>query len=220
VKFRTLPHGAIREIEPGDATTLERISALHVELLSFGPVAGLGVRVTEAVAYRMPLVEGLLRVAVYESDGQLGGFISFTSDSQSLLGKLLRSRGWAVVGRIAWSVVQSPVRILRIPGILRAAIARTPPVPDALGRLAEVTSLAVRPEFADVHFVRAHRLRVAEELLRYAMDALGAEGATHVRGIIDADNRAVQILYGRFGAEFRNFRQGGRPMVEVLLALK
>lgn len=167
----------------------------------------------------MPLSEGLLRVAVYESGEKLGGFISFAADSQSLLAKLLRRRGWTVIGRIIWSVVRSPARIMRIPGIFLTAIARTPPVPEGVGRLAEITSLAVRPEFVDIQFVRAHRLRVAEELMRYAMDALRAEGATQVRGLVDEDNRAIQTLYGRFCASFKNFRQGGRPMVEAMLAL-
>lgn len=66
---------------------------------------------------------------------------------------------------------------------------------------------------------RTHRLRVAEELMRYAMDALRAEGGTHLRGLVYADNRAIQALYGRFCASFKNFRQGGRPMVEAMLAL-
>jgi ribosomal protein S18 acetylase RimI-like enzyme len=220
MRLRTLSHGVIREVGPEEAAALARIADLHVRLLSFGPVAGLGRELTQVVGYQMPLDEGLLRAAIYENGDELGGFISFARDSQSLLGELLRRRGCAVLGHIARSVLRSPARVLRIPRLFLSAITRTPPAPEGIDGLAEITSLAVCPEFVDFQFVRAHRLRVAEELVRYAMDALRAEGATHVRGLIDADNRPVQALYGRLGAKFKDFRQGTRPMLEAVVALK
>jgi hypothetical protein len=40
-----------------------------------------------------------------------------------------------------------------------------------------------------------------------------------LRGLLDADNPAPQLLYGRRGARFRPFTQAGVEMVEATLKL-
>ena len=66
---------SLREIEAGGAD-LRTVSAMHMELLDFGPMAGLGEPFIRKACYGMHMRDGTLRCALCELDGDPVGFVA------------------------------------------------------------------------------------------------------------------------------------------------
>jgi hypothetical protein len=215
-----LTYGAIRDVRADDSRTIERVAQLHVELLSFGPLAAFGPRLVREFGYRLPMHVGLLQLSVYEAEGEIGGFIAITADPESLH-KNAVGRHWPqLILLMGASLVESPRRLHDLARAVRIWRSRAPEPEGGPVGLGEVAAIAVRPEFAGIQFVRDHRVRVSEALLDHAIAAFRRQHLSRMRGLLDADNPAPQLLYGRRGARFRHFTQAGVPMVEATLDLR
>jgi hypothetical protein len=210
----------MRDVEADDAGTLERIAGLHVQLLGFGPLAAFGPRLVREFGYHLPMKAGLLELSVYEAEGDVGGFIATTTNPESLY-RRTAARYWPQLSALMLtSLLESPRRLPSFVRAVRIWLSRAlPPEGGSVG-MGEVVAIAVRPEYADIQFVRQHKVRISEALLDHAIAAFRRQNLTRLRGLLDANNPAPQLLYGRRGARFRSFTQGGLEMVEAMLELR
>lgn len=214
-----LNYGTIRDVDARDARTIERVAQLHIELLGFGPLAAFGPQLVREFGYRLPMQSGLLKLSVYEAQGDIGGFIAFTADPVTLHSNAVGRHWPELIFLMLAALIESPRRLRDLVRAIRIWRSRAPAPEGGTAGLGEVAAIAVRPEYAGIQFVRQHRIRVSEALLDYAILAFRGQGMSRVRGLLDADNPAPQLLYGRHRARFRRFTQAGVEMVEATLDL-
>lgn len=205
----------LREIEIDNKQDLATIARLHMELLDFGPMAGLGAFFIREICYRIQLQDGLLRVALYEVDHQPAGFVAYTPRSITFHRSSL-SNHWVYVGAVlTLSILRDPRRLLRLLRAVRVVFSRRAEQELEQDPLGEVVCIGVRPAFLTPAFVRRSGLRIGEELVRHAASYLQRAGIRKMRMIVDADNKVALFFYHRLGARLEPYEQAGEPQVHV-----
>lgn len=210
----------IREISAGDRKDLAEVAKLHMESLFFGPLAGLGETFVRQIGYAAPMKDGRLNVALYEVDGETAGFIAFTDKALELQTRTIREHWASAAWILAEHFLRHPHRVGGLLRAVRASVAHREESGAAEGLYGEVAALVVRPEYCTADFYRRARVRISEELIRYAAACLKRAGMRTLRTFVDADNRPVLMVYNRFGARFENVQYGGVPTVRVALNLE
>lgn len=212
--------GRLRAISPEDDAGLATVARLHMELLGFGPLAGLGEYAVREIGYRVNMADdGLLKVALYEVDGQPAGFVAYTHHSISFHRSSLRRHWRRVAVVLALAVLREPWRVPRLLRVARVIVSRRGEVRLGADPLGEVVAIAVRREYLAPAFVRRTGIRIPEELIAHAMAYLRRAGVREMRMLVDAFNKAALLMYHRLGARMEPYRQGGEPMVHVWFAL-
>jgi ribosomal protein S18 acetylase RimI-like enzyme len=205
----------IREIEPNALRDLEKIAAMHMELLDFGPMAGLGEEFVREICYAALMRERVLQTAIAEVDGEAAGFVAYTPVSLAFHRSGLR-RHWL---RAGWYVLRSlardPRRLPKLVTALRVVFSRRAELAPLTEPLGEIVCVAVRSPFLAPRFVRQAGVHISEALIRYAAGQLRAADVRRMRMLVDADNRPVLMLYHRLGARFEPYEQAGKPQVQV-----
>ncbi len=212
------PTVRIRQVEVTDDTTLRAVGKLHAELLPFGPLAALGADFLRIVAYRAPVGDGLLRLAVADVDGVPVGFAAWTSDSERFHAEAVRRHLVLAGTHAALAVVRDPRRLRAAPRILRVMRSRTDDDEDR-GGYGELIGLGVLPEYASPQF-RKHTGRwLSRDLVAHAADDLAAVGKVRLRIFVAAENTRTLMLYQFLGGTFERLEHGGEPTVAVDFAL-
>lgn len=209
----------LREINHDDAAGLASIAELHMELLGYGPMAGLGGRFVREVCYRAHMKDDLLRVALAEVDGRPVGFVAYTPHSLSFHRSGLRKHLVRAGFETAVAVISRPARLIKLLRALRVLGSRRDEVAREEEALGEVVCIAVRQQYLAPSFARASGLRISELLVRHAAAYLWRAGLERMRMLVDRDNRPVLMLYHFLGARFQEYSLGGEPMVEVTFDL-
>jgi ribosomal protein S18 acetylase RimI-like enzyme len=210
----------LREIRADDCEGMANVSGLHMELLSYGPMAGLGELFIREAIYRPHVSDGSLRVALYTVDDAPAGFVAYTDRAIGFHRDSLR-RHWArTAGVLALALAQDPRRIVRLLRSIRVLLSRRGEQRLGTDPMAEVVCVAVRPAFVAARFARESGRRVSEDLIRYAADRLRELGLRELRMLVDADNREVLFLYHALGARFERYEQAGEPMFNVWFDLQ
>lgn len=203
----------LTEISYQDSQALDHVAEMHMELLEFGPMAGLGMRFVREVCYRGLLKTRFFRVVIYSVNGEPAGFMAFTNKSKRFHEVGLKESRWLVVRETLLALLRNPLRFRSLLSSLRVLETRRhEPDKDAASD-GEVICLAVRPQYLGGRFVRESGKRLSEELVVHAAKELQKEGVQNMRMIVDDDNKAVLFLYHRLGASFETFQLGERPSV-------
>ncbi len=214
-------HGLeLGEVLPSDAAGLEAIAELHMELLDYGPMAGLGARFVREVCYRAHMDEGVLRVMLARVDGVPAGFVAVTPYSLSFHRSGLRKHAVLAGWETLRSIVSRPSRIPKLLRALRVLGSRRHEVERTEEVLGEVVCIAVRPQFLSGRFQRESGLRLSQLLVQRSAEYLRRAGVEDMRMLVDADNRPVLMLYHLMGAHFKGYQLGGEPMTEVWFDLR
>lgn len=210
----------IREISARDREDLAKVAKLHMEFLSFGPLAGLGETFVRQIGYAAPIRDGRLRVALYVVDGVTAGYIAFTDKALEFQTRTIREHWASVAWILAGYLLRHPHRVGGLFKAARASAAHREESGVADGLCGEVAALVVRPDYCTADFYRRARVRISEELIRYAAACLKQTGMRALRTFVDAGNRPVLMVYNRFGARFENLEYGGVPTIRVALNLE
>lgn len=208
----------IRELMPTDDAGLRAVAALHVELLDFGPLAPLGPDVLRVVAYRAPMRDGLLRLAVVEVDAVPVGFVAYTADSARFHAEALRRHLLLAASMTLAALARDPRRLRAIPRILRTLRSRVDDHEDR-SRFGEVIGIAVSPAAASAEFRKRTGRWVSRDLVAHAADELHRAGKNSLRMFVAAENTRTLLLYQFLGASFERVEHGGEPTVAVTFAL-
>lgn len=200
-----------------DSSALRSVSRLHMELLDYGPMAGLGELFIREAIYRPHIDDGALHAFLYRVDGADVGFVAYTEHSTSFHRGVLRQHWLRAGGVLLLALLQDPRRIRNVIRAVRVLLSRRGERqlaldPDALG---EVVCIAVQRDFVRAGFVRATGRRPSADLVRMAANRLRGRGQRRMRMLVDADNREVLFLYHLLGAHFEPYEQAGEPMVQV-----
>jgi SAM-dependent methyltransferase/ribosomal protein S18 acetylase RimI-like enzyme len=209
------PSLLIKEISPSDSAELEEAAALHMELLSFGPMAGLGRRFIRDVCYRMLMEEELLRTAIAYVDGQTAGLVAYTSRSADFHRRGLAAHPFRAAIAALVAVVFSPRRLLALLRGLRVLASRRGDSRRIDDETGEIVCIAVRPKYLVPRFVRLTGIGFSEELVRWGVRYLRRAGCRHVRMLVDEGNKRALLFYHRLGAQFKSATLGGEPQLEV-----
>ncbi len=210
---------SLREISVEGRDDLDRIAEMHMELLDFGPMAGLGRRFIRDACYAMHMRDGLLHVTMCEVDGQPAGFVAFTDRSLSFHRQSLASHWLRTAWILLLCVLEDPRRLRALIRAVRVVFSRRGEKRLGQDPMGEVVCVAARPAYLTAKFTRQTGLRLSEELITHAARRLRDMGVREMRMLVDADNRAVLMLYHRLGARFEPYQQAGEPMVHVWFEL-
>lgn len=198
-----------------DQRGLNAVADLHMELLGFGPMAGLGWQFVRDICYAAHMRDNLLRVTLAEVDGQPAGFVAYTPYSIGFHRSGL-SKHWLQAGfSVLQALVREPARCVKLVRALKVLWSRRGETVLGTDPLGEVVCVAVRKQFLAPAFVRKSGIRLSQALVQHAREKLSAAGASRMRMIVDADNKPVLMLYHLMGAHFENYQQAGEPRVHV-----
>jgi ribosomal protein S18 acetylase RimI-like enzyme len=195
---------------------MDRVADLHIELLGFGPMAGLGRRFVRDACYINNMRDGQLKVAVYEVDGVVGGFVAYTAQSISFHRTSLRKHWFRTSTSLLFSLLADPRRVVALFRAL-AVLGSRRGEKNVIGEdpMGEVVCVAVQPAYLKPEFRLVDGSRPGDLLIRYAATRLLAMQVAEMRMLVDADNKSVLFLYQSLGARFEPYRQAGEPMVQV-----
>lgn len=213
------PTHVIRQISPTDRESLARVGRLHVQLLPFGPMAKLGETFVREVCYRVPMADGLLKLAVFELEGRMLGFVAYTDRSITFHRLALRKHWLYSAAMTVAAVLVDPRRFLKLARVGRVVLSRRAERETLRDPLGEVVCLAVVPEARASDFARRVGVRVSEALVNHAKVELAGVGVDRMRMIVDADNRPVLMLYHCMGARLEPYTQGGTASMLVWFEL-
>ena len=206
----------IREIACNDREVMDRVADLHIELLGFGPMAALGRRFIRDACYVNNMLDGQLRVAVYEIDDEIGGFVAYTDRSISFHRSSLKKHWFKTGMTLLVSLLEDPRRIaalwraLAVLGSRRSEQERV-----GVDPMGEVVCIAVQPGYLKPEFRNESGSRPGDALVAYAAQRLKELGVDEMRMIVDTDNKAVLFMYRALGARFESYEQAGEPQVQV-----
>jgi ribosomal protein S18 acetylase RimI-like enzyme len=200
---------------------MDTVGDLHIELLSFGPMAGLGRRFVRDACYRNIMAEGQLRVAIYEIDDRPAGFVAYTDRSISFHRDSLSKHWFRTALTLLVSLIENPKRLLALWRAI-AVVGSRRSEREVIGKdpMGEVVCVAVRAEYLKAQYRLPNGQRPGAALVAYAADRLLELGVDEMRMLVDADNKAVLFLYKSLGARFEKYVQAGEPMVQVWFDLK
>lgn len=213
-------HWQLSEVQPNDTAGLNAIAELHMELLDYGPMAGLGGRFVREVCYRAHMDEGVLRVMLASVDGIPAGFVAVTPYSLTFHRSGLRQHALLAAWETARALLARPSRLLKLIRALRVLGSRRHELQRAEGTLGEVVCIAVRPQFLNARFQRESGVRLSQLLVQRSAEYLLRAGVEDMRMLVDADNKPVLMLYHLLGAHFQPYELGGEPMTEVWFDLR
>lgn len=206
----------IREIQCNEREDMNRVADLHIELLGFGPMAALGQRFVRDACYANNMVDGQLKVAVYEVDGVVGGFVAFTDRSISFHRTSIRKHWFKTSMSLLMSLLEDPRRIAALWRAF-AVVGSRRTEQKTLGSdpMGEVVCIAVQPKYLKAEYRIGSAVRPGQALVVYAAERLQQLGVDEMRMLVDADNKAVLFLYRALGARFESYEQAGEPTVMV-----
>jgi len=209
---------SLEEID-ADGEGLRKVSALHMELLDFGPMAGLGEPFIRKACYAMHMRDGSLDCALYEVDGEPAGFIAYTDRGISFHRDGLRKH-WLYAGlALAQSLLLDPRRLAGLVRALRVVASRRSESHELSDPLGEIVCIAVKREYLGREFAPRKGVSISEALIEHAGERLRERGVDRMRALVDADNKAALMLYHKLEGTFEPYEQAGEPMVEVWLKL-
>lgn len=200
--------------DPG-AAECRAIAKLHCRLLPTSPLAALGRRFLERWYYRALPSMGLMQVLVGLVDGRVVGFIAVTADADGFMRRAFRAAPLTLAVHLALALLSDPRRMLALREAAAISASRRA---DSVGG-GELLSFAVDGPVRSPAFVRATGIRIASDLIVRAVERLREQGVPRIRSLVDADNKAVRIMYGALGWTLASASVAGwrTPQVEYEL---
>jgi SAM-dependent methyltransferase/ribosomal protein S18 acetylase RimI-like enzyme len=211
----SIPELELSAVDPADDEALGKITELHMELLGFGPMAGLGGGFVREICYRNHMESGLLWVSLAHIDGKLAGLVAVTPYSATFHRQGLHKHFFSTVWHTIKAIVTSPRRLPALMRALRVLGSRRRELESISSEVGEVVCVAVRPSFLKPDISKALGMRLSELLIVHAAKSLQNAGTRSMRMMVDEENRAALMLYHLMGARFEKSELGGEPMMQV-----
>jgi ribosomal protein S18 acetylase RimI-like enzyme len=212
------PVVTIRRVRANDDAGLAAVAALHEELLPFGPIAALGAGFLKVVAYRAPVRDGLLELALAEVDGKPAGFVAWMADSERFHAEAMSKHVLLAGAQLALALVRDPRRLRAMPRILRTLRSRTHDDEDR-SSFGEVIGIGARPDYLTAKFRKQSGSWLSRDLVAFAAEDLHKAGKNRLRMFVAAENKRTLLLYQLLGAQFERVEHGGEPTMAVTFAL-
>ena len=196
--------GVMACIRPMQATDTDRVAQLHHAAMGNSLWATLGMRFLQTV-YRVLINDAQFLGFIYEEDGQIGGFIAGSEDTDAMLQRTFR-KGWFVLG------LASLPASLR-PHTLRKLL-QTARYTDTSGgaNMAESLFCSFEPHLRG--------RRISGHINKVLFDELLARGHQRVKITTEVDNKGANRQLTSWGFEdSARFEFYGKRMVRYELDL-
>lgn len=205
----------LRESDAANRQDVRAITQLHLKLLGHGPMARLGELFLRRFCYHTLIRDGLMKVALYEVDGQPAGFIAYTTHSMTFHRIAIRRHLPYVVSLMAVSILRDPRVVLRLLKALRLMGSRRAELDLGRDPIGEVLAIGVLPEYRTPQFIRRTGVRIGEQLIAHVRSYLERAGVERMRMVVEAHNTPTLLFYQSLGGRFEPYEQAGEPMVQV-----
>jgi ribosomal protein S18 acetylase RimI-like enzyme len=220
MRAEALEGQAPRELDPRRGQDVRAVARMHLELLSWGPMAGLGLPFLEGYCYRVLVGDGLMQAALAEVDGEPAGFVVYTARPGGFLSQALRRHPWRAAAALLASLAARPQSLLKLGRAVSAPLfhlsGRGAGLPAAEG---EILAIGVRPQYRSLPFLQSSGRRIGRELFSHVVSRLRAAGRRSLQMDVDAFNREALLFYHALGGRFQAFRRGKDPMYRILFEL-
>lgn len=205
----------LKWLDDSNSRECQQIAELHCRLLPSSPLAALGLRFLSRWYYRALPSMGLAQVLVSRVDDRVVGFIAVTVDADGFMRSAFRAAPLKLAAHLALALLSDPRRILALREA--AAISASRHAKSVGG--GELLSFAVDDSVRGAAFVRTTGIRIAADLMTRAVERLREQGVSRIRSLVDADNKAVRIMYGALGWTLASASVAGwrTPQVEYEL---
>jgi ribosomal protein S18 acetylase RimI-like enzyme len=176
------------------------VAAIQISELGGSMVVQLGRHFLEDFYYGRLLALELMGGYVYEVEGVVAGFITFSSDSTRLFHEGLRKHFSLLCWVMARQVLWSPTHLK---AIWRSVwfLLEQHREEEGLGVDAEMLSFAVLPAYRTPEFYRATRVRVSHVLFRAALARLQELGVREFKLCTGPTNTVAQNFFRQHGVE-------------------
>jgi ribosomal protein S18 acetylase RimI-like enzyme len=207
----------IIEVDPHNLDQVETIADMHLNLLSWGPLAQLGKLFLVKVCYTLLIKDNLMKAAIYYYDNNPAGFIAYTPYSISFHRTAMKKH-WLYVSYILLiSIIKNPRLVIHIAKAIHLMISRSSEKEIAEDPSAEILAIGVNEDFRSPHFIQKTGVRISQELLKYAVIEFKKVGLKEMRVVVDVFNKAAIFLYLSLGGRAESFERHGDKMYQIWL---
>jgi len=212
-------HCSLRPINPDDKKDVAAVANMHLELLDWGEMAGLGKLFLERFCYKTLVKDDLMQVSLYEVNGRPVGFIAYTAHSLSFHRRALKKHFSYIAFLIFLSVLRKPIVIFHLIRAIRLIRSRRSEIDHRKDAGGEILAIGVLPEYRSLKFYNRTGLRISEELFRSAVFYLKRIGMNRVDVFVDAFNTQALLFYKSLGAALKPYNRAGVSMYQVFFEL-
>jgi len=208
---------SIERLDPQKASDAEQVADLHFQYLNDSPIVRFGPSFLRRFFYRALVRDGLVGVSFYRHDGQIVGFISYTTEPFGFMGKGGRKRPFALIWSLLVGIVQRPATAKDIAKVLRVMRERadegavTGDEGAVTGDEGEVISLVVDSAYRG-HVPEDGKARVAVRLFEDAIEFFKDHKVGRVHLLVRPENLASNIFCSSMGAAFGKIEYGGETV--------
>lgn len=213
-------HHELREVDPDDKKTVSKVVSLHLELLDWGPIAGLGRLFLERFCYSVLVRDGLIKLVLYEVNGRPAGFIAYTSYSNTFMRTAIRKHWLFVLFLLKLSVLRDPRILFRLNKSGWLTLSRWSESSPEKDPCAEILAFAVRSEYRNIAFIHNTKLRIPYELVSHAVSYFRGLGLTKMYAVVDEFNKPVQLFFHSLGGKLGRISRKKETMFRINFDLR
>jgi len=210
---------SLRPINPDSKEDVTAIADMHLELLDWGEMAGLGRLFLERFCYRTLVKDGLMQVSLYEVDRRPVGFIAYTAYSLIFHRRTLKKHFFYIALLIFLSILKKPATICQLTRAVRLIRSRRSEHEHRKDAEGEILAIGVLPEYRSLSFYKRTGLRISEELFRSAVLYFKGVGLNRIDVFVDAFNTEALLFYKSFGSRMKPYHRAGVSMYQVTFDL-
>jgi ribosomal protein S18 acetylase RimI-like enzyme len=205
----------LREIDPDVKADVRTAARLHKELLDWGPICKLGGYFLEKYIYSKLVREGLINAALFEVDGDVAGFVAYTSCSYTFHRKAIRDDWYTVGYLMTLSIMRNPLILFRMMKAVREILGRRSENALKDESVGELLAIGVKQKYLSPDFIFRNKLRISELLFEHVEATLRDQGISRMRLIVDKFNQPALIFYHGLGGRFESVDNGGNEKVHI-----
>jgi ribosomal protein S18 acetylase RimI-like enzyme len=205
----------ICDVNISNKADLDLVIDLHLNLLSWGPIARMGRRFLKYVAYILPMKEGSIKVVLYKVNDIPAGFIVYTSDSSGFYTKAIKNHFMFISFIALISFLENPTHLIRFVKVALLILTRREEKKMGKDYSSEIIAIGVKPEYRDHRFIRKSGIRISHELFLHAVKYFKSIGLEKMRLVVDKFNTETLFFYQGLGGIIESYKRHGNQMYQI-----
>ncbi len=205
---------SFKEVDATDKVVVSTVALLHQQLLDWG-IAQLGILFLKHVCYTKLIRDGLLKATLCQVNGKPAGFVTYTDKAMTFQRTALNKHWLFVSLLLVVSIFSKPRIIFRLIKEIRMIQYRKIRGESSENYSAEILAIGVLPEYRDPKFIYETRLRISQQLIRYAASYFRKIGFKKMHLLVDAFNKPALFLYQSMGGRLEPREYTEDPLFRV-----
>jgi len=204
----------IRELDPKNKFDIKSVSSLHRILIPDSPVVIFGPAFMEFY-YSKLLEDGMLYCDLYDYNGEIAGFISYSKNSSSFFRLGLNAYFLNLIFLIGLSIIQKPSRITGILKTLR--------LKNFMNKMnvseGTICSFGILPKYRNRNFIRKTGIRISHDLFDRAVQFFRDQNFQKINILVLPDNKETLLFYHSVGCKLQKIMLLGKNFIKVTYEL-